>query len=88
MIAEVRLLSGINEEYLGAPPSAIQHDFNDQSFVYVIDTSKNRAFRRNVSLGKIVNDKIEITSGLYENEIVVTGGQQKLIDGSPVSIQK
>jgi RND family efflux transporter MFP subunit len=88
MIAEVRVLSGTNEEYLAVPPVAIQHDFNDQSFVYVVDTSKNKAFRRNVSLGKLISDRIGITSGLNENEIVVTGGQQKLIDGSSVLVQK
>ncbi len=27
------------------PVEAIQHDFNDQSFVYVVDTSLNRAFK-------------------------------------------
>ena len=88
MIAEARVFSGTNEEYLCVPHAAIQHDFNDQSFVYVVDTSQNRAFRRNVSLGKLVGDKIGITSGLIENEMIVTGGQQRLIDGSPVSAQK
>ncbi len=34
-----------------------------------------------------LSDKIEITSGLNENEMIVTGGQQKLVDGSPVSTQ-
>ena len=87
MIAEVAVLSGTEEEYLTVPVEAIQHDFNNQSFVYVVDTLKNKAFSRNVSLGKLINDRIEITSGLTENEIVVTGGQQKLVDGSPVIIK-
>jgi membrane fusion protein, multidrug efflux system len=88
MIAEATILAGATGKFLGIPVVAIQHDYNDQSFIYIVDTLKNRAFRRNVSLGKFMNDWIEITSGLNENEIVVAGGQQNLVDGSPVSVQK
>jgi RND family efflux transporter MFP subunit len=88
MIAEVALFTSTEEEHLTIPVAAVQHDFSNQSFVFVVDTLKDKAFRRNISLGKLINDKIEITSGLAENELVVTGGQQKLIDGSSVSIQK
>jgi len=88
MIAEVEVLSTTEEELLTVPVAAIMHDYSNVSFAYVVDTLKNRAFRRSISLGKLINDKIEITSGLIENEIVVIAGQQKLIDGSPVIIQK
>jgi multidrug efflux pump subunit AcrA (membrane-fusion protein) len=50
----------------------------------VADSTRQKAFRRNVSLGKIINNQIEITSGLTVNEIVVTGGQQKLVDGGRI----
>jgi multidrug efflux pump subunit AcrA (membrane-fusion protein) len=54
----------------------------------VVDESQRKAFRRNISLGQMINDKIEITSGLKENETIVTGGQQKLVDGSRININK
>lgn len=88
MIAGIFLQTDQNAEMLAIPVEAIQHDFNDQCYVYVADTSKGRAFRRNVSLGNISNDRIEITSGLQEGEIIVTGGQQKLSDGSLIIINK
>jgi RND family efflux transporter MFP subunit len=88
MIAEVTIASENIKEVLSIPVEAIQHDFNDQSFVYVVDNKLNKAFRRNVNLGQLFNDKIEITSGLNENEIVVTGGQQKLVDGSLITTNK
>jgi len=88
MIAEVAIPSATKEEYLTIPSGAIMHDYSDQSFVFVIDPSKNIAYRRNVSPGKLVNDLIEVVSGLEINETVVTGGQQKLNDGSRVIIQK
>jgi hypothetical protein len=64
------------------------HDYNDQCFVFAVDTVKRQAFRKNVSIGKLINDKTEIIYGLKENEIVVTGGQQKLVDGSQINIIK
>jgi RND family efflux transporter MFP subunit len=88
MIAEVSITSDRKKEVPVIPVEAILHDFNGQSYVYVADVSQNKAFRRNVSLGTLVNDKIEITSGLGENEIIVTGGQQKLVDASPIIINK
>lgn len=81
MIAEVTISTGQQSSALVVPMEAVQHDPANLSYVYVADTAKQRAFRRNVSLGKIIKDRIEITSGLAENEIVVTGGQQRLVDG-------
>jgi RND family efflux transporter MFP subunit len=88
MIAQVKITSGTGSELLSIPVEALQHDFNDQTFVYVVDTVQNKAFRSNVSTGKLVNEYIEILSGLKEHEAVVTGGQQKLVNGSKVTIVK
>lgn len=88
MIAEVKILPGNKDKILVVPVGSVQHDYNDQSFVFVIDTAKNQAFRKNISTGRLINDNIEIITGLIENEIIVTGGQQKLVDGSLITISK
>ena len=88
MIAEVKILTGLDQEILVIPAGSILHDFNNQSFVYVIDGSAGKAFRRNVNLGRAVNNKIEVISGLKETDMVVSGGQEKLVDGSQVIITK
>jgi RND family efflux transporter MFP subunit len=88
MIAEVKIVTGQDNEMIVIPVEAVLHDFNDQSFVYVVDESTNKAFKRTVSLGQAINDKIEVISGLKESDSVVSGGQQKLVDGSPVIITK
>ncbi len=87
MIAEVNIGSGENKKVLVIPVAALMHDFNDQSYVFVVDSSVNKAFKRNVSPGQLMNDRIEITSGLVENELVITGGQQNLAEGSQVIIK-
>ncbi len=88
MIAEVTIVTGQDNEVMAIPVEAVLHDFNDQSFVYVVDESTGKAFKRIVILGQAIDDKIEVISGLKDNESVVSGGQQKLVDGSPVIITK
>lgn len=88
MIAEVSLRADEDRNMLVIPVSALLHDFNDVSYIFVVDTARNKAFRRDVSTGLPVNDQIEIRSGLSPDDIIVTGGQQKLVDGSQVIITK
>jgi len=86
MIAEVKIIPDDVLKVLVVPAGSILHDYNDQSFVFVADTLKKQAFRRNVTPGRLSDNRIEIISGLLENEIIVTGGQQKLVDGSMITI--
>ena len=88
MIAEVLVSSLRKEQVIAIPVEALLHDFNNQSYVFIADKAQGKAFRRNVSCGKMLNDRIEITSGLNVNDIIVTGGQQKLVDGSSVIFNK
>jgi RND family efflux transporter MFP subunit len=85
MIAEVKLASTQSKTLLVVPTETVMHDPANLSYVFVADSVQQKAFRRNVSLGEILDNQIEITSGLTENEIVVTGGQQKLADGDRIS---
>jgi membrane fusion protein, multidrug efflux system len=88
MIAEVKIIPEQRKRVLAIPAGSIQHDYNNQSFVFVVDTVKNQAFRRDISPGKLMNMNIEIVSGLSEGEIIVIGGQQKLVDGSLITTNK
>jgi membrane fusion protein, multidrug efflux system len=88
MIAEVKIIPEQKKEVLAIPAGSIQHDYNNRGFVFVVDTVKNRVFKRDVSPGKLMNMNIEIVSGLSEGEIIVTGGQQKLVDGSLITTSK
>ena len=85
MIAEISIRSSGTEKILAIPAESVLHDFNGQSYVYVIDTTSNKVFRRDISSGRLLNDRIEIISGLDKNEIIVTGGQYRLTEGASVS---
>jgi len=88
MIAEVTITPEKQNEVLAVPVGSILHDYNNQSFVFAVDTVKGCAVRRDVTPGKLIDVNIEIESGLSEGEIIVTGGQQKLVDRSPIKISK
>jgi membrane fusion protein, multidrug efflux system len=88
MIAEVKLTSDQQYWALALPVGSILNDYDNRSFVFVVDSIKGKAFKRDVTLGKLINGQIEITSGLRKNESVVCGGQQNMVDGSSISISK
>jgi membrane fusion protein, multidrug efflux system len=88
MIAEVRLPSTSQREMMLLPAEAILRDPDKQSYVFVVDARQNKAFKRKISIGPIIDNKVAITSGLTNGETVVTSGQTKLNDASLISIIK
>lgn len=88
MIAEVKIIPGKEDKVLVVPAGSILHDYNNQSFVFTVDTLNRCAVRRDVRPGRVIDMNIEIESGLSEGEIIVTGGQQKLVDRSPIKFSK
>jgi membrane fusion protein, multidrug efflux system len=88
MIAEIKLPSQAIEDVISVPMEAILHDFNNNNYLFMVDESTGKAFKRSVSLGRLHRDQVEIISGISENDRIVTGGQHKLSDGSLVTYQK
>ena len=88
MIAEARIATNNKKQVILLPTECIQQDLSNQSFVFVVDKAQNKVFKRRVSLGNIIDNKIAIVSGLVDSELVVIGGQQNLTDGAPISITK
>lgn len=84
MIAEVRLPATQQQSVLAIPASAILRTPEGQSYIFIAD--KGQAFQRNLGVGNVYGDKIEIVSGLSAGETIITGGQQKLANGSKISV--
>lgn len=66
---------------LGAPVTQ-----QDGSFVYVVDDA-GTAHRRTVEVGRTLEDRVIIDSGLKAGERVVTDGQSRLREGAKVQIK-
>jgi RND family efflux transporter MFP subunit len=87
MIAEATLSSSKQVNTLTLPGEAIVRNEDQVTSVFVADAQRKQAFNRRVTVGKVLNNEVEITSGLKENELVVVGGQNNLRDGTAVDIK-
>jgi RND family efflux transporter MFP subunit len=87
MIAEVKISSGQKRDYLSLPAEAVLRDLDNQNYVYTIDTIEHKAFRKKVTVGALVNNEIQLLSGVRAGELVVVGGQHRLSEGSPVLLK-
>jgi multidrug efflux pump subunit AcrA (membrane-fusion protein) len=87
MTAELKIQTTQKQSTLSLPIEAILHDLDNAAYVYVADTSKQKAYKRIVSLGKIIGNNIEITSGLSLGEKVVVSGTQKIANGTSIIIK-
>jgi RND family efflux transporter MFP subunit len=67
------------------PGSSVMVDESGKNFVYVV-SSQNKAIRKYVVTGQLLNNGIEVLEGLQINEAVVVAGQHKLIDNASVQI--
>ena len=52
--------------------------------VYVVENGK--AYLKNITIGKIMNDRVEIISGINSNDIIVCNGQINLSNGNSVKV--
>ena len=87
MIAEIKIAVPETVEAIAVPGESVLRDEAKLTYVYVVDTKQRQAYRRLVTVGRLLDTRIEVLSGLRENEIVVVGGQQKLHDGTPIHIK-
>lgn len=88
MIAEVQLNGNSDSMGILVPAESVIHDVDNQSYIYVVDEATHKAFRRKVSLGSMIDNKLQIIAGLSAGEVIVTAGQSKLTDGVSITVVK
>lgn len=88
MIAEAKIQTDKRKDMITVPGEAIVRDPDGLTYLYVIDPTNNRAYKRRVFIGDLTGRNIEITGGLKAGEEIVTGGQFHLRDGMNVKIEK
>jgi RND family efflux transporter MFP subunit len=81
MSANLRILNNSNSQSLLIPYRACVEQMAEY-FVYVVN--KDTVAQRKVFLGQRIRDIVIVKSGLYENEVIVVDGVQKLKDGTKV----
>jgi membrane fusion protein (multidrug efflux system) len=83
MFARVRLITRDEKQALMIPEQAIVPQGDEQYVFRVVD---GKASRVKVEIGQRRDAKVEIVKGLGPTDVVVTAGQLKLREGTPVTI--
>ncbi len=78
MACDIAINISSENNIITIPYQCVIKDKEGESFVYVIDSQSKTAIKKHVQLGSFINNKIEIVSGLFEGDLVVTEGKQKL----------
>ncbi len=86
MVSEARIISPAMVDAITVPGDAIVRDQQGVMHVFVYYAGQQRVYARRVEVGTIVNNEIEIRSGLRGDEQVVIAGQQNVREGSPVKL--
>ncbi|GAB6906537.1 Efflux transporter, RND family, MFP subunit [Desulfosarcina cetonica] len=86
MVAEADIIGEGQREAATLPVDAIVRDPQGATQVFVYYPAKNQVYAKRVTVGALIGKDVEITAGLVGDEAVVVAGQDRLRDGSPVSI--
>ncbi|NLR91983.1 efflux RND transporter periplasmic adaptor subunit [Flammeovirga agarivorans] len=70
-------------EMVQVPMELVVHDIDGLDYVYL--ARKNIAYKQRVITGKIFGNNIQITKGVYNNDIIITNPPLKLMDGSKIT---
>lgn len=87
MVAEVRFHGNAVRQSLLVPVEAIIHGNDGENYLYVVDATSRKAFKRKVGIGELTGNRIEIISGIQPGDLVVVAGQHKITEGSAVQFQ-
>lgn len=86
MIAEVQIQGDRRIKVMTLPGSAIMHDPQGASLVFVYYPDQKRVYSRRVEISNLTDQEVVIQSGLRPEEQVVIAGQQSLRDGTLVQL--
>ncbi|MCX7780763.1 MAG: efflux RND transporter periplasmic adaptor subunit [Negativicutes bacterium] len=85
MFIKVELVTGAETKTLAVPQSAV---FQKQGLAYVYAIENGKAVRRQVEVGEVNGNNIEIKAGLQGKQLVAVNNVTKLKDGDAVAVTK
>jgi multidrug efflux pump subunit AcrA (membrane-fusion protein) len=85
-VAQVRIKDYVNDKAIVIPLTTLQTD-DKGKYVYVIATENGKkvARRKQVLVGDIYGEQIEVKSGLNEGDQLITQGYQSIYEGQVVT---
>ncbi len=70
---------------ISIPVNYVQKDLKGQPYVLVAEN--NKAAKKNITLGKEYNGKVEVTGGLTTSDLLITSGYDGLNEGDAIKIK-
>lgn len=89
MAVEVKLKSEKRENYITLPLTAVNEASTGEKFVYVvqnINEGQGEIVKKEIIIGELVNNRLQVLSGIDENEKVVTAGVSRVVPGQKVRL--
>lgn len=84
MVCDVDISTAIKNESITIPFKAIIKDENSKECVFIINKDKGNVEKRYIKTGILLNNEVQILSGISKGDILVIDGQHKLTDKQPV----
>lgn len=85
MVCEVVLETAEDSSHYVLPANIIQLGEGNQNFVWVNNGGK--AEKRIIQCGEFTSDGIIVLSGIKDGDMIITEGQQKVCENTPVTIK-
>ena len=86
MAVKVKIFAGEPEAILTIPPEAVKITSDGEACCYRFRPHKGDVIKTTIYLGKPVEDKLEILSGIEQGALVVCGGIDRVRDGDLVTV--
>ena len=85
MVVSARILTDRYTNLIYTSIANISKEFG-KDYVFIVQNDK--AIKREVNLGRIIGENVELLSGVAEGDLLVTTGAENLEDGTAVNIRK
>ena len=85
MVVSAHILTDRYPNLLSTSIANISKEFG-KDYVYIVQNDK--AVKREVTLGRIIGEDVELLAGVSEGDLLVTTGAENLEDGTKVNIRK
>ncbi len=86
MVCDLSMDIDTEKEVLAIPYQCVSTDMNKKPYVFVVNKNTNNVEKRTISVGKYLNNNIEVINGLSEGETVVLEGKEKLDNKSSITL--
>ena len=89
MGVEVKFITNDKSEIITLPLISVNEDNSKEKFVYVIENIQDNQgiiVKKKIKIGNIINNRIEVISGLTKNEKIVTAGVNRIVEGQKVKL--